>query len=215
MNKTPRQFSQSRIVSRNRDRQFDITRIGISHSHWRDPYHVLLTLGWCRFFVLIGLGYIFINILFALLYVAGGNCIENARPGSLSDAFFFSVQTMASIGYGAMHPRPDCTYTNILVTVEALTGLMGLTTATGLMFARFSRPTARVLFSRVAVITLHNGVPTLMFRIANERYNQILEAQLTVSLLRNEMTAEGEFMRRFDDLKLFRSQTPIFTLLSH
>ncbi|MEQ9670247.1 ion channel [Coleofasciculus sp. G2-EDA-02] len=212
MNKTPRQFSQSRIVSRDKRRRFDIARKGISHSHWRDPYHLLLTLDWSWFFVLIGGGYILINVVFAVLYLAGGDCIENARPGLFWDAFFFSVQTMASIGYGAMYPRPDCTYTNILVTIEALTGLMGLTTATGLMFARFSRPTARVLFSRVAVITVHNGVPTLMFRMANERYNQILEAQLTVSLLRNEITAEGEFMRRFYDLKLVRSQTPIFTL---
>ncbi|WP_228062089.1 ion channel [Coleofasciculus sp. LEGE 07081] len=200
------------MVHRDRRRRFDIIKIGVSSSVWRDPYHLLLTLDWLWFFGLIGVGYIILNALFAFLYLLGGDCIENAHPGLFWDAFFFSVQTMASIGYGAMYPRSECIYTNILVTIEALTGLMGLTTATGLMFARFSRPTARVLFSRVAVIAPHNGIPTLMFRTANERHNQILEALLTVSLLRNEVTAEGEYMRRFYDLKLVRSQTPIFAL---
>ncbi|HBB35839.1 MAG TPA: ATP-sensitive inward rectifier potassium channel 10 [Cyanobacteria bacterium UBA8803] len=212
MPKTPPSPPQYRMVNRDRNRRLDILRKGSSHSLWRDPYHLLLTLHWPWFFGLIGVGYIAANALFALLYLAGGDCIQNARPGYFWDTFFFSVQTMASIGYGAMYPRPECTYTNILVTIEALTGLMGLTIATGLMFARFSRPTARVLFSRVAVIAPHDGVPTLMFRTANERRNQILEAQLQVSLLRNEVTLEGEFMRRFYDLKLVRSQTPIFAL---
>jgi inward rectifier potassium channel len=154
--------------------------------------------------------YIATNTLFALLYLAGGDCLKNARPGSFWDAFFFSVQTMATIGYGAIYPSTD--YANVLVTLEALVGLMGVAMSTGLMFARFSRPTARVLFSRVAVIAPHNGVSTLMFRVANERRNQILEAQIGVSLLRNEVTTEGEYMRRFYDLKLVRSQTRNFSL---
>lgn len=136
--------------------------------------------------------------------------MENARPGSFLDAFFFSVQTMASIGYGVMHPRT--TYAHTVVTIESFIGLLGLAITTGLVFARFSRPTARVLFSQVAVIIPHNGVPTLMFRAANKRGNQILEAQLQVSLLRDEISLEGEFMRRFYDLKLLRSRTSAFAL---
>jgi inward rectifier potassium channel len=194
----------------NRMRRFNIVTKGMSHSVWRDPYHLLLTLNWWRFFGLIALGYVATNALFALLYLAGGNAIENARPGSFADAFFFSVQTMASIGYGAMYPRTD--YANILVTIEALIGLTGLAMGTGVTLARFSRPTARVTFSRVAVIAPHNEMPTLMFRAANERRNQILEAQMRVSLLRDEFTAEGEFMRRFYDLKLIRSQSSFFAL---
>ena len=212
MNNKHSNSSKARLVSRNKHRQSNITRKGSSHSPWHDPYHLLLTLDWHWFFGLIGLGYITINALFALLYVAGGDCIQNARPGHFWDTFFFSVQTMASIGYGAMYPRPECTYTNILVTIESLTGLMGLTVATGLMFARFSRPTAKVLFSRVAVIAPHNGVPTLMFRTANQRHNQILQAELQVSLVRNEVSLEGELMRRLYDLKLVRNQSPIFSL---
>ena len=192
------------------NRRFDVKRIGVSHSHWRDPYHLLLTLDWPQFFLLTVVSYIATNTLFALLYLAGGDCIKNARPGSFLDAFFFSVQTMATIGYGAMYPSTD--YANLLVTLEALIGLLGVAMSTGLMFARFSRPTARVLFSRVAVIAPHNGLPTLMLRVANERRNQILEAQIGLSLLRDEITTEGHFIRRFYDLKLLRSQTRTFAL---
>jgi len=210
MGKTHRTFPRTRIVNPDRPRGLNILIKGASSGYWRDPYHLLLTLEWFPFLAVIAVGYILANALFAILYLAGGDCIENARPGSFADAFFFSVQTMASIGYGAMYPRTD--YANVLVTVEALAGLTGLSMATGLMFARFSRPTARVLFSRVAVVAPYNGVPTLMFRAANERRNQILEAQMGVSLVRNEITAEGYFMRRFYDLKLVRSQTLIFAL---
>jgi inward rectifier potassium channel len=191
-----------------KSRRFDVIRKGVSHSNWHDPYHLLLTIDWPRFIALTVISYIVSNTLFAFLYLVGGDSIKNARPGSFLDAFFFSVQTMATIGYGAMYPQTD--YANFLVSIEALVGLLGVAMATGLMFARFSRPTAKVLFSRVAVIAPHNGVPTLMLRVANERRNQILEAQIGLSLLRDEVTAEGQFMRRFYDLKLVRSQTRTF-----
>lgn len=165
---------------------------------------------WVKFFALIVGGYFAVNIAFALAYLAGGDGIENARPGSFADTFFFSVQTMATIGYGAMYPKTA--YANLLVTLEALLGLLGVAMATGLMFARFSRPTARVLFSQVAVICLYNGVPTLMFRAANQRHHKIVEAQIRVSLLWEEVTAEGHHLRRFYDLDLARSQSPIFAL---
>jgi inward rectifier potassium channel len=193
-----------------KNRRFDVIRKGVSHSNWNDPYHLLLTIDWLRFIALTVTSYIVANTVFAFLYLAGGDSIKNARPGSFLDAFFFSVQTMATIGYGAMYPQTD--YANFLVSIEALVGLLGVAMATGLMFARFSRPTAKVLFSRVAVIAPHNGVPTLMLRVANERSNQILEAQIGLSLLRDEVTAEGQFMRRFYDLKLVRSQTRTFAL---
>ena len=192
------------------NRRFDVVRKGMSHSHWHDPYHLLLMLDWPQFFGLTAISYIATNALFALLYLAGGDCIKGARPGSFLDTFSFSVQTMATIGYGAMYPQTD--YANLLVSIEALVGLLGVAMATGLMFARFSRPTARVLFSRVAVITPHNGLPTLMLRVANERRNQILEAQIGLSLLRDEVTMEGLSIRRFYDLKLLRSQTRTFAL---
>ncbi|WP_026103954.1 ion channel [Anabaena sp. PCC 7108] len=190
--------------------QFEIIGMGAWHSYWRDPYHLLLTIPWVGFLILICVFYVAINALFASAYWLGGDCIANAQPGSFADAFFFSVQTLASIGYGAMYPKT--TYANIIVTIEAMIGVVGIAVMTGLAFARFSRPTARVIFSRVAVITPHQGVPTLAFRTANQRRNMILEAQMRMYLMRDEITVEGYSMRRIYDLKLLRHQTPNFSL---
>ncbi|MBV8887832.1 MAG: ATP-sensitive inward rectifier potassium channel 10 [Chroococcidiopsidaceae cyanobacterium CP_BM_RX_35] len=203
--RTPRPV---RIVKR--DGRLNIEGLGAWYSYWRDPYHLLLTIPWTGFLALIVAGYFATNFLFALVYLAGGNCIANARPGSLTDDFFFSVQTLATIGYGTMYPRTY--YANSVMTIEVLVGMLGVAMATGLAFARFARPTARVLFSRVAVIAPQDGVPTLMFRAANERRNTILEAQMQVRLACDEVTQEGHFMRRFYELKLVRSHSPLFAL---
>jgi inward rectifier potassium channel len=208
MKKAVPKVSVSRMIDPQRG--FKVVRKGVSNSHWGDLYHWLVSLSWPRFLTLISLGYVTINTLFALAYLAGGDGIANAHPGSFLDAFFFSVQTMASIGYGAMYPKT--LYANVIVTIESFLGLMGLAVGTGLIFARFSLLKARVIFSRVAVITPHNGVPTFMFRVANERQNWILEAQVRVTLVRNEITAEGYVMRRFYDMYLLRGQTPLFAL---
>jgi inward rectifier potassium channel len=167
-------------------------------------------MSWSTFFALtVGL-YLVSNLFFAVAYLVGGDNIANATPGSLVDTFFFSVQTMATIGYGALYPKT--VYANVLVTIEALTGLLGVAMITGLMFARFSRPSARVLFSKVAVIAPHNGVPMLIFRAANRRSNQIVEARMWVTLARDEVTEEGEHIRRIYDLRLIRNHTPLFFL---
>jgi len=208
MTKIHRPHKLPHVVSR--DRSLKILRKGSSHSNWRDIYHWLLTLSWPKFVIVIIIVYAIANSFFALAYLAGGDCIANARPRSFADAFFFSVQTMASIGYGAMYPKTD--YGNLVVAIEALVGLMGLAMGTGLMFARFSRPTARVLFSKVAVITTYNGKLTLMFRTANERHNQVYEAEMHVNLVRDEVSIEGSVMRRFYDLKLVRNKSPLFVL---
>ncbi len=197
------------LIQTGRDGRFNVEGLGTWHSYWRDPYHLLLTIPWPGFLALLSLSYVAANALFALAYMLGGG-VENARPGSFSDAFFFSVQTMAGIGYGIMHPVT--LYAHIVVTIESIVGLLGLAISTGLGFARFSKPTARVLFSQVAIIMPHSGVPTLMFRAANKRGNQILEVQLQVTLLRDEITPEGEFMRRLYDLELVRSRSSFFTL---
>ncbi|WP_460205457.1 ion channel [Scytonema sp. NUACC21] len=209
MKTNPRKAPTSRRMV-NRHGGFNVVRKGISHKHWHDPYHLLLTLPWYYTLALISLGYITANALFALAYMLAGDGIANARPGNFFDAFFFSVQTMASIGYGAMYPKTA--YANVLVTIESVLGLIGLAMGSGLMFARFSLPKARVMFSHVAVITPHNGVPTFMFRVANERQNWILEAQVRVTLARSEITKEGDVMRRFYDMSLVRSQSPLFAL---
>jgi inward rectifier potassium channel len=181
----------------------------IEMEHSVDLYHRLLTMPWTGFFSLLAVAYLAFNTAFALLYWFQEGSIANSDR-SFANAFFFSVQTMATIGYGEM--RPVTLYANLLVSVEVLLGLMGFALATGVIFARFSRPTARVMFSAVAVVTRHDGKPTLMFRAANQRANRILEAQVTVTLARNEITAEGENMRRFYDLAAARSRTPLFVL---
>ena len=187
-----------------------LQQVDLFHPARTDLYHWLLAISWPRFLILTTLFYLVINILFASAYLTAANGIANTEPGAFKDAFFFSIQTLSTVGYGSMYP--ETIYAQILVTLEVWIGLLLVAILTGLMFARFSRPTARVLFSKVAVICPFNGIPTLMFRAANQRENQILEAQIKVSLVRNEISSEGHFMRRFYDLNLLRSQTPIFGL---
>lgn len=186
-----------------------ILRLGGRAVTGRDLYHLLLTVAWHWFFALLALAYLAFNAIFALLYLVQPGSIGGAPAGSFADAFFFSVQTMATIGFGVMHPAT--LYANLVVSVEALMGMAGFALAAGLIFARFSRPTARVLFSRVVVVTPHNGVPTLMFRCANERRNQILEAQVHVYFAREETSAEGLQLRRSHEIKLSRARNPLFS----
>ena len=185
-------------------------RVGSARLNRRDVYHLMLTMPWSWFFGVQAAAYLFFNAVFALFYLASPGSVANARPGSFGDAFFFSVQTMATIGYGVM--APQTLYANVLVTAEALLGMASFAVAAGLIFARFSQPTARILFSRVAVVTPFNGVPTLMFRCANERRNQIFEAQVHVDFARQETSAEGWALRRSVELALARNRNPQFSL---
>ncbi len=186
----------------------DVVSIGLRPAPIRDLYHSLLVARWRSFFAIVLATYLGANLVFALGYLAIGDGIEEARPGSFADAFFFSVQTMATIGYGKMAPRGLAA--NLLVTVEALVGLLGLALVTGLVFAKFSRPTARIVFARNAVVTSFDGVPSLLVRMANERASQIAEAQAHLVLLRTERTPEGEEVRRMHDLRLRRGQSAFF-----
>ncbi len=186
----------------------EVVSIGQRASPLRDLYHSLLVARWSRFFAIVLGAYVGANLVFALGYLAIGDGIEEARPGNFADAFFFSVQTMATIGYGKMAPRGLAA--NLLVTVEALVGLLGLAIVTGIVFAKFSHPSSRVVFSRHAVITMFDGVPSLLVRMANERASQIAEAQAHLVLLRTERTPEGEDVRRMHDLKLRRAQSAFF-----
>lgn len=190
----------------------EIERIGDPHSYWGDIYHLLLTMPWVSFISLTSVLYLLVNALFAFAYGLGGEIatVNGSVLGQFQDLFFFSVQTMGSIGYGSMYPNN--VYAHWLVVIESLVGLFFIATTTGLVFARFSLPTARILFSNVAVIAPFNGVPTLMFRAANKRKNYILEATLWVTLVRDEYSDEGDFMRRFHDIQLVRSHTPVFSL---
>lgn len=176
----------------------------------RDPYHLMLTIPWPGFVLLVALGYVTVNAIFACLYLLQPGSLKGAAPGSFLDAFFFSVQTLASIGYGTISPQTN--YAGFLMTLEAIISLLAIAVITGLSFARFAKPSARIIFSRYAVIAPYDGVPTLMFRTANQRQNLILEAQAKVYLARDEISQEGIAMRRIYDLNLVREVNPRFSL---
>lgn len=188
----------------------EVLALGLQREWFTDLYHRALTITWPKFLLLGGAVYLLANILFAMLYLVQPGAITNAQPGSFADAFFFSVETIATIGYGVM--APATVYANLVMTVESAVGLLFVAMTTGLVFARFSRPTARVMFSRVAVIGPHNGKPALTIRLANQRRNQMLAAEVSMTLVRDERTAEGALLRRFYDLKLVRDRSPIFAL---
>lgn len=205
---------KSRLFHRRRkivtaDATADIVRLGDGPIRG-DLYHWLITTTPLRFAIGIVCTYLGLNALFALAYLACGNAIANAQPGSFVDAFFFSVQTMATIGYGQMAPLGIAA--NLLVTFEAGIGLFGIAVASGLMFARFTRPSAGVRFSAKLVVTSFEGKPTLMLRLANQRSDRIHEARIHVTLLRDEVTSEGHQLRRLHDLHLDRASTPMFAL---
>src|SRR5438477_6020734 len=146
--------------------QFEFLKINTGKREWRDAYHWILSLSWPQFAAFISGAYLALNVVFAALYSIGGNCIAEMQPGSFPAAFFFSVQTLATVGYGHMYPAT--LYGHIISTVEIMTGIFLLATMTGLIFVRFSRPIARVVFSKSIVIAPLNGKPTLMVRIGNE-----------------------------------------------
>jgi inward rectifier potassium channel len=162
--------------------------------------------------VLLGMAATFVglNLIFGALYLLDPGGVTNLRRGDFLYAFFFSVQTFGTIGYGYM--SPVSVYANTLVSIETLVGLVYGALAVGLVFARVSRPTAKVTFSRIAVVDTFEGVPTLMFRAGNRRSNQILEAEVMVSLARDVTTLEGRRIRRFEDLAVSRSRSPLFAL---
>jgi inward rectifier potassium channel len=182
---------------------------GVRTRVFDDLYHHLVTASWPGLIGLIAAAFTVANLVFALGYYLDGG-IENVHSGSFADMFFFSVQTMATIGYGKM--EPVTIVSNVLVSIEALTGLLALALMTGLVFSKFSRPTARVRFSRYVVVGPRDGVNSLMIRMANMRANRIVEANIHAIFVRQEVTVEGDSVRRFYDLPMTRDRSAMFIL---
>lgn len=195
------------------DTQLRVRPLGVSWFRSPDPYHQLLRATWLRLTVYFLLVFFLFNCAFAGLFMLDADGFTHPNPAIEAsrfwEFFFFSIETVATVGYGNM--VPISLYANIVVGIEISLGILFFALVTGLMFARFSRPTARILFSNVAVIGPIEGVPTLMLRAANQRHNLIFEASAHVSLISDEIV-EGGRMRRFRDLKLARERNPIFTL---
>src|SRR6267378_764138 len=205
MKKPPRKPSHVSI----RTGQVEFVKVGTDAWRWRDVYRWLLGLSWPRFAGLVASLYVGLNLLFAALYSFQPDSIAGSTGGHrFFDCFFFSVQTLATVGYGHMYPQT--LYGHIVTTIEIMSGLFLLAVMTGLIFVRFSRPIARVMFSNSMVIALLNGKPTLMVRIGNENHHSMVEAEFRIMFSRDEPLLEGGDFRHFYVLKLHFDRLTVF-----
>ncbi len=177
--------------------------VGDEGARLRDLYHNFLRWPWPVSLSLIAAGFLAVNLVFAVIYFSIGG-VEHMRPGSFWEALVFSVETLGTIGYGGMSPASPAAET--VMMVEAVTGLIVTALATGLVFSKFARATARVAFTTNMVVTKHEGMPTLMWRIGNRRANAIVGAHLTASLALTRLTPEGETFYKIVDLRLVRDR---------
>jgi inward rectifier potassium channel len=193
-----------------RQRNIQIEKIGRrARVPFSDLFHWLMNREWWQLFCLIFGAFVFLNLIFATVYFLMPDAVSNAS-GSFIDNFFFSVQTMATIGYGVMAPKSMLA--NAIASLEAFFGLLGFALSSGVMFGRLARPTAKIMFSKIGVISKRDGRKVFTVRLANERDNQILEGSVTMSYLATRVTKEGEVLRRFQEMKLERHHSPVFSL---
>ena len=190
--------------------QREVFTEGLSRAVFNDLFHHFMTIGWPQLFATLAAFFLLFDVLFGLLYHLVPGCIANLSPPGFAGAFFFSVETLATVGYGDMHPQTF--YGHAVAMAEIFVGLMSLAVITGIMFARFSRPRARFLFTRNAVVRPIDGKLTLIVRAANQRQNVVQDASARLRMLRDESTQEGYRIRRVVDLPLVRSEHPMFVL---
>lgn len=189
----------------------EYSKIGAKRYDFSDPYHLALTVRWPTFVLAVFIFYGLITSIFAALYLAQPNSITGAHAGSVGDAFFFSIETLATVGYGEMAPAD--LYGHLVSSAEIIIGMAFTAITTGLIFVRFSKAKAKIIFSDVVVITPHNGRPTLMFRIGNARTSVMTQVRVEANALVKETTAEGGTYRRLQELALARSSIPVFPML--
>jgi inward rectifier potassium channel len=183
---------------------------GLQQGFWTDLYHRSMTVQWPVFFGSAALIFVLLNAVFAFFYFLGNEPIANVTGNSPLDLFYFSIETLATVGYGDMHPQTH--YGHAVATAEIFTGMCFLAVMTGLIFARFSRPRARFVFAEHPVVSLREGQPTLIIRMANARHNTISRATARLWFIRVERTMEGGQLRRFYELQLDRHEHPMFVL---
>jgi inward rectifier potassium channel len=188
----------------------EFAKIGARTYDFSDPYHLALTVGWGWFLGAVGLLYGAINVLFATAYFLKPGSITNAHPGSLLDPFFFSIETFATVGYGEMYPADA--YSHWVAGLEIVVGMAFTAIVTGLIFVRFSKPRAKILYAEQPVVALHDGQPTLMIRFANGRMNVLSGAAIRLSALVRSVSTEGHVFRRAVDLNLTNSRLAIFAM---
>jgi inward rectifier potassium channel len=189
--------------------QVEFVKVNIGAWQPRDVYQWLLALRWPQFAALVATVYIMLNLLFATLYSLDRRSIAGSTGGSwFFDCFFFSIQTLATVGYGHMYPQT--LYGHVISTIEIMSGIFLLAVVTGLIFVRFSRPVARIAFSRCLVIAPLNGEPTLMVRVGNQHQHSIVDTEFRVMFMRDEPLVEGGDFRYFYTLKLHFDKLIIF-----
>src|ERR1700722_14234359 len=207
LEKLKQRLSRSRVIAFG-DRE--IVTEGLNLSFWADISHRSMTASWPSFIASVVLVFIVLNAAFGLLYWIGDEPVSNVGRNDYLDYVYFSIETLSTAGYGDMHPQTH--YGHFIAAIELFTGIFSMSLMTGLIFARFSRPSARLLFANNPVITDHEGVPTLMVRLANERANVIGNATARLWLFKDEVTAEGHEVRRFYELPLMRNENPALAL---
>src|SRR6202012_2768294 len=188
----------------------EVVTEGLHLSFWADISHRCMTASWPSFIGGAVLVFIAFNAVFAVVYWVRNQPISNVPDGAYIDYLYFSIETLSTAGYGDMHPQTH--YGHFIATIELFTGIFSMSLMTGLIFARFSRPSSRILVSNGGVVSSHEGETTLMVRFANERHNVISNATAKLWMLKNVVTAEGHPTRRFFELRLLRNESPIFAL---
>ena len=183
---------------------------GLNLNFWTDFSHRCMTASWPAFIAGAATVFVAFNAFFAFFYWIGDQPISNVPGGAYIDYLYFSIETLSTAGYGDMHPQTH--YGHFVATVELFTGIFSMSVMTGLVFARFSRPSARLLFAENPVISDHEGQPTLMVRLANERHNIISNATARLWLFKNIVSKEGQSFRRFYELPLSRNESPALAL---
>jgi inward rectifier potassium channel len=193
-----------------RGSRFQLYKLGLERYDWSDPYHLAVTLSW-RVFMGFGLTVLIaLNLIFAALYLLVPGAVQNLKSGDLLSAFFFSLETLATVGYGEM--APVTLYGHAVSAIEIIIGMVFTAIMTGLLFVRFSKPESKILFAEKAVVAVHNGKMTLMVRIANGRLTMMTGAGAHFGLMLAETTAEGHRYGVMYDLALVRTAMPIFPL---
>jgi len=201
------QKSKSRIV---RIGGREVIAEGLRLNFWADISHRCMTASWPAFIAGAALVFVAFNAVFAFFYWIGNQPISDVPDGAYIQYLYFSIETLSTAGYGDMHPQTH--YGHFVAAIELFTGIFSMSLMTGLIFARFARPNARLLFADHPVISSHDGKPTLMIRFANERHNIIGNASARLWLLRNETSLEGQSFRRFHELRLLRNEHPALAL---
>jgi len=188
----------------------EIVAEGLRLSFWADISHRCMTASWPSFIGGAVLVFIVFNVAFGLLYWLGDNPVSNVTRSDYIDYVYFSIETLSTAGYGDMHPQTH--YGHFIATVELFTGIFSMSVMTGLIFARFSRPRARLLFANNPVISTREGKPNLMMRLANERHNIIGNATARLWVIKNIVNSDGESLRRFTELSLEKNEHPALAL---